>query len=247
MDRNRFSAVGHGTMSIWNPVGEATLDGLVARLPLPEAPRVLDVGCGPGALLLRLAGRRNASGVGVDAAPVPAERARAAIAAAGLSGRIEIREERFDAARFEPASFDLVACVGATHAVGDAPAALRALHPLVRVGGLLLLGEGFWEKDPDPEYLAAIDARREEFLGFAGARALGYAAYLDLVESTPCSRWDWDRYEKEYAANVERFVADHPDDPDAEAMLARIRPWREAYLRWGRRTLGFGLFLYRRP
>jgi len=30
-------------------------------------------------------------------------------------------------------------------------------------------------------------------------------------------------------------------------MLELSRPWREAYLRWGRTTLGFGLFLYRRP
>ena len=61
----------------------------------------------------------------------------------------------------------------------------------------------------------------------------------------PTSRAAWDLYEGTYAANVERFAAAHPDDPDAPAMLARIRPWREGYLRWGRTTLGFALLLWR--
>ena len=42
-------------------------------------------------------------------------------------------------------------------------------------------------------------------------------------------------------------VRANPHDPDAQAMLERIRPWREAYLRWGRDTLGFGLYLFRLP
>jgi hypothetical protein len=38
----------------------------------------------------------------------------------------------------------------------------------------------------------------------------------------------------------------HPDDPDRDAMLKRIRNWRDAYLRWGRSTLGFGLYLFQK-
>jgi len=30
-------------------------------------------------------------------------------------------------------------------------------------------------------------------------------------------------------------------------MLERIRRWRDGYLRWGRDTLGFGLYLFYRP
>jgi SAM-dependent methyltransferase len=247
VDRARFSAVAHGDLAIWNPVGEPALRRLADGLPLPPAPRVLDVGCGPGALLVLLAARRGASGVGVDPAAVPAARARRALAAAGAEGRIEIREEPFDASRLAPASFDLAACVGSSHAVGDAAAALASLAPLVRPGGLVLLGEGFWEREPDPGYLAFLDARREDYRDHAGTEALGREAGLVPLASEACSREDWDRYEDAYAANVERFVAANPADPDAAAMLARIRPWREAYLRWGRDTLGFGLYLSRRP
>ncbi len=44
----------------------------------------------------------------------------------------------------------------------------------------------------------------------------------------------------------EAFAAANPSDPDAPAILARLRPWREGYLRWGRTTLGFALLLFRR-
>ena len=30
-------------------------------------------------------------------------------------------------------------------------------------------------------------------------------------------------------------------------MLERIRRWRDAYLRWGRDTLGFAVYLFSRP
>jgi hypothetical protein len=30
-------------------------------------------------------------------------------------------------------------------------------------------------------------------------------------------------------------------------MLKRIRRWRDAYLRWGRDTLGFAVYLFYRP
>ena len=30
-------------------------------------------------------------------------------------------------------------------------------------------------------------------------------------------------------------------------MLERSRKWRDAYLRWGRDTLGFGVYLFARP
>ncbi|MCC6194158.1 MAG: class I SAM-dependent methyltransferase, partial [Burkholderiales bacterium] len=37
------------------------------------------------------------------------------------------------------------------------------------------------------------------------------------------------------------------EDPDVPAMLERIRKWRDGYLRWGRDTLGFAVYLFYRP
>lgn len=73
----------------------------------------------------------------------------------------------------------------------------------------------------------------------------GMSEGFDLVNSSECTPEEWDAYESQYARNVEEYVSANEHDPDADAMLQRIRPWRDAYLRWGRDTLGFGLYLFR--
>ena len=58
---------------------------------------------------------------------------------------------------------------------------------------------------------------------------------------------EWDEYEGLYCSAVERYVDAHPEDPDGPAMGERIRRWHDAYLRWGRDTLGFGFYFLLKP
>ena len=56
----------------------------------------------------------------------------------------------------------------------------------------------------------------------------------------------WDTYEAMYLAGVERHALAHPEDPEAPAMLERIRAWNQTYHRYGRHELGFGVYLMRK-
>jgi len=58
---------------------------------------------------------------------------------------------------------------------------------------------------------------------------------------------DWDRYEalQWYAAT--EYAWANPDDPDLAELLRRVARGREIYLRWGRDTLGWALYLFRNP
>jgi hypothetical protein len=49
-----------------------------------------------------------------------------------------------------------------------------------------------------------------------------------------------------YAA-ARAWLADNPDDPQAPDVRARTEMQRAAYMTFGRHTLGFGLYLFRRP
>jgi SAM-dependent methyltransferase len=239
-----FSAVAHEDILLWNPLPEAAALRVVDGLRLTPASRVLDVGCGRAELLIRLLARTGARGVGVDPWAHAIATARASASGRVDATRLDLRETRYDPAAFDDASVDVVVCTGATHALGGLRPALQEIRRILAPGGTALVGEGHWMREPDPEYLTFLDARPDELLDHAGnlaaARDAGFD--VDAIVSTPD---DLDRYEDRYAANVERFAVEHPDHPDVDAYLARIRAWRAAYLRWGRTTLGFALYVLR--
>jgi len=43
-----------------------------------------------------------------------------------------------------------------------------------------------------------------------------------------------------------RHLAEHPDDPEADAFRQRSEQWYDHYLRWGRETMGFASYLLQR-
>lgn len=71
------------------------VDRLREALPDPGAGTIVDLGCGPADIPIRLCRAWPAARViGVDASPAMLALGREAVAAAGLSGRIELREGR---------------------------------------------------------------------------------------------------------------------------------------------------------
>jgi len=247
VESGRFSAIAHGDLAILNPIGSASLDGMLGRLGLRPGDAVIDFGCGKAEALLRLIERAKVRAVGIDLNPRFIAAAREAAARRAPDAALTLVEG--DATRYAEArgTFEAALAIGATHIFGGLGPSLEALRGWVRPGGRILVGEGYWKCEPHPDYLAVLDATREELTDHAGNVAIGVAAGLERVASVEAAPEDWDRYEDTYAANVEVFAAENPDDPDREAMLKRIRRWRDAYQRWGRETLGFALDLFRKP
>ena len=247
MESGRFSAIAHGELAILNPIGSASLDRMLDLLGLRQGDTVIDFGCGKAEMLLRLIERSNVRAVGVDLNPRFIAAAREAAARRAPGAALTLVEG--DATQYAEArgAFDAALAVGATHVFGGLGASLAALGAWVRRGGRILVGEGYWKREPHPDYLAVLGATPDELTDHAGNVAAGTAAGLELLTAVETALDDWDRYEDTYAANVEIFAAENPDDPDRDAMLKRIRRWRDGYLQWGRDTLGFALYLFRKP
>jgi cyclopropane fatty-acyl-phospholipid synthase-like methyltransferase len=247
MDHAKFSTIAHRDHAYCNPLDPAVLEQVIDRLALTPGDRVLDVGCGKGTLLTRIAEHSGAHGTGVDINPAFLAEGRALAARLGVADRVTWRH--LPASRFtaEPASFAASVCIGSTHAFGSPLDAVRGLTRWVRPGGSVLVGEGYWRRDPDREYLERLGTTKDEMTTHEGMIAAGTGLGLVALGSWTSSHRDWDAYEELYARTVETYVATHPEDPDAAAMRERIRAWRETYRRWGRDTLGFGLYLFRRP
>jgi SAM-dependent methyltransferase len=231
-----------------NPLSLEKTRELVGLLRLAEGGRVLDVACGKAEFLCLVAEAYGVTATGVEPSPYTIKAARKNVEARGLAGRIELLE--MDGGKYEPkspASLDLASCIGASWVYQNHRGTLEALAKMTRPGGLVLVGEPFWMTDPAPEYLKLTGDDPNLYGSHAENVAIGEEVGLDLLYTQVANQDDWDRYEGLQWQAAERYAADHPDDPDVEALLRGTRGSRDAYLRWGRNCLGWAMYLFRKP
>lgn len=243
MDRNRFSKIGHGDLEYWNPISKHGLEQATRHLDLSPSARILDVGCGRAKVMLDLVATFDAHGIGVDPHPEAMAFAKEAAAQRGLSERVQLLEEDFKLENYLDEPLDLVVCIGSSHAVGTPAAAVEAFARILKPGGFLLLGEGYWQQAPSSDYLNFLGGTEDDLLSHALTSCLGEKHGLGCVFRRETTREEWSAYEDTYAGNLFAFIEAHPDDPEASSCSERITAWRNAYLQWGCHTLGFGLYL----
>ena len=118
---------------------------------------------------------------------------------------------------------------------------------LVRPGGFAIIGELFWRTGPRPEWPASFGMEPGESLDLAGTIARMTTAELELVTSVESTLFEWDSYEDDYAAAIERWAATNPGDPDRDESLGRAAFFRESWVDWRRTAMGFTTVLLRRP
>ncbi len=243
MDRFKFTTIAHGTHRLCSPISDGKLRDIMDVLGLSADSRVLDIACGKGEMLIRMAELYGVSGVAVDFSPAFLEEARKQASTRGVADRIEWIEG--DAKEFEGQveGFDVVSCLGA-RPFGAYRDTLTRMGTWAKTGGVMVVGEGYWQKPPDARYLEFLGAKAEEYSDHAGTEAVGLSLGLTPIYSTTSSQDEFDHYEGMYLAAMERYLRVNPDDPDARAMGERIRGWRDAWLRWGRETLGFGVYVF---
>ncbi len=235
-----------------NPLPEAVVDHVVARLDLVPGSRLLDVGCGRGELLARALTTAGVTATGIDPDQAELERARARLGEASA----RVVWHACGVADVPPpdraaGSFDAALCIGATHAFADRreglPATLDALTVLLRPGGVLAVAEGYWRQLPDAGYLAATGIGRDDYRTHAENLALGERRGLLPEFIAVSSLGDWDHFEGAHERAALEPHARHPEDEAARARAEQRRVWTDAYRRWGRATLGFAVYVFRLP
>jgi cyclopropane-fatty-acyl-phospholipid synthase len=116
----------------------AKLDYVLQKVRLREGERLLDIGCGWGALVVRAAQRFGARVIGITLSRPQYEEAQRRIAAAllGDRARVELRDYR----ELDGERFDKIVSVGMFEHVGHSrlPEYFRAAFDALRPGGLFL-------------------------------------------------------------------------------------------------------------
>lgn len=243
----RFHEIAESTHSILNPLTADQLT-LLGEICVPDrGTRQLDLCCGKGEMLCQWAARYGLMGVGVDISEVFLE------AAAQRARELEVGERihfvHGDAAEYPEAhhQFDIVSCIGATWIGGGLAGTLELMKPALKDrDSLLLVGEPYWIDPPPAEaYTAITEGDRDLFLDLAGTLARFEVAGIELIEMVLSDHAGWDRYVAMQWKAVSDFLRTYPDDPEAAELRAWVEEARRSYMRYGRRYLGWGVFVLR--
>ena len=198
---------------------------------------MLDLGSGHGVWLLELlAARGDLTGVGVDLS-LPDGLAEST-EGSGVGDRVRWQEA--DAARWSGGVFDVVMCVGASHAFGGLAATLAAVRRHLRPGGQVLLGDVFWQSAPTPQALSALQAAAEDFPDLPGLLAHVEKASFEPGFGHVSTLAEWDDYEWSWTASlIDWALHQAPTDAEREQALAAAREHRHQWLNGYRQVLGF--------
>lgn len=146
-------------------------DNYVTQLGLPASARVLEIGCGTGAMLRSLARRPDFTGqaVGIDQSPVFVEAARRFAEAEGVGDRLAFHVGDAHAIAFEDRSFDAVIVNTVMSHVSAPGTVLSEVARVLRPGGTAACFDG--------DYASLTYAHPDAELGQRMDKALAHATF----------------------------------------------------------------------
>ncbi|WP_406270627.1 class I SAM-dependent methyltransferase [Actinacidiphila glaucinigra] len=242
MDRRRISRIAHTHHPIAAPLDDAVVRRLLGRALRRGDERVLDLGCGEAAWLLRaLDDHPGVTAEGVDLDTGALGKAAREAAALGVGDRLTLHEQ--DAGDFATKRpFDLVLSVGAAHAFGGLLPTLAAARAHLAPGGTVLVGDGFWEREPTQELVDMLGEYDDLASTVDRIVADGWTPVLAHVSSVR----EWDDYEWSWTGSLSEWALDNPGDPDSGAALEAAAVHRAEWLHGYRGRFGFVTLLLRR-
>jgi cyclopropane fatty-acyl-phospholipid synthase-like methyltransferase len=244
MDKFDFFSILERFHTFQNPTSEAKLDRLIEYCGVKDGDHVLDIGCGKGWLLQRMAARHAINGVGVEIGDKFIEDARARFAAETHKGALNLHHKPAADFNADPQSFDVAMCIGASFAIGTFEEMLDWLKPCVKPGGVIAVGDIYAKVKPAPPESAM------HFSGGAQRTLTDTIVHLQkngltvtgLIDS---SLDDWDHYESLHWRAADAWLRENPNHPDREAFEKQNDIYRQNHILYDRAALGWALFVCR--
>ncbi len=197
----------------------------------------MDLGCGEGEWLQELLlAQPGLTGLGIDHMLPDSAAERAA--QRRLTDRVQWIET--DAATWSGGLFDVVLCIGASHAFGRLGNMLAAVRRHMRPGGQALVGDTVWEGTPSAAALRALGASLDDFPDLAGfvqaTREHGFEPSYGHASTLA----EWDEYEFSWTGSVVDWALRKASTTeDRDQALAAAREHRDGWLGGWRGHLGF--------
>lgn len=239
----RFHEIAESSHHILNPFTERELMLLGELCQFKPKMRQLDLACGKGEMLCQWSKRWGIHGVGVDISKVFLAAARQRVIEMNVQNRIEFVEA--DAGQYiaQGEQFDVVSCIGATWIGNGIAGTIRLMLPALKPGGLMLIGEPYWTEAPPEEAYTSAGLGKDDFTSLIGTLDRIEGAGMKLVEMVLADGHSWDRYAAAQWLAVDQWLDANPDDLEASQLRQWITAAQRDYLQYGRRYLGWGVFV----
>ena len=122
-----------------HPGGKRATTQLLANLSIMDGHHILDIGCGTGETMVRIASRRDVFITGIDVLPEMLEKAENRVKFSGLSDRIKVQPVSegsplpFSNERFDRVFTESAICF---HDLNSARTLLNEIHRILKVHGI---------------------------------------------------------------------------------------------------------------
>ncbi len=202
------------------PGGDRYTRQAFEMLPEMDRPRILDIGCGPGASTMELARLSNGHVTGLDLHQPFLDQLSKRIDEAGLSDRVEaVNGSMFDL-DFPAESLDVLWAEGSIYIIGFEKG-LREWRSLLRPGGCLVASEATWFRPEPPKEIRDFWKAGYPGIGtipenLERAAACGYRQ-IGLF-TLPEDAW-WVGYYNHVEKRVQALRKKYADEPEALAVL----------------------------
>lgn len=243
MDKAKYEAIAHKHLKYCSPSNDEMIDEIADLMRLSPAMTIMDIGCAKAEILIRIANRCQVKAIGIDTSEQYLAEAQAAIAVDAPGADITLEMTPAQNYHHAHAPYDAVMCISSSELFGSYDKALMEIARLAKKGGIVLMGDYYWRKDPKVQLSSPFEVTKD----YRSAIEIGMQEGLTPLYASVCTQVDIDRYIWMQAQAIENYAIDNPDDADNPAMLERARHMRNLYIEYGHETLGFGLFMFRKP
>ena len=224
----------------------ATLRALGMARGLPQSPRILDVGCGPGAQTVDLACATGGWVLAVDIRQHFLDELTERARNAGVQSQVTtLCMSMFDM-DFADSSYDLIWSEGAIYIAGFA-AGLRAWHRFLKPGGWIAVSELTWLVPDPPAEAAEYWKLNYPDMGSIerNCRLVAEAGYVESTGFTLSTR-DWYNYYGPAERRVEELREKYADAPDTLATLDDVQREYDIFRQY-HESYGYVFYVMRKP
>ncbi len=238
----------HSGLPQEGPGSDAATTKALRMIPdLPDQPRILDMGCGPGRQTMVLARHTAGQIIALDNHQPFLDDLNRRAQAGNMQGRITTTNGSMTAMEFAPESFDLVWSEGAIFIMGF-ELGLRVFWPLLKPGGTVVVSELAWFTDQP-------SAEAREFWGEGYPGMSTVPSNLDTIRNIgyeltghfplPDSAW-LDGYYGPVEKRVAELRRKHEGHPDKLAYLDTEEREIEMFRKYSA-EYGYVFFVMRKP